>query len=126
MGIGTVFSSLLAIALSMVLVIGLAWATIWVLRKWQDRTMGVDADGNPADRSLRFIRALPLGQRERVVLIEVGDETMLLGVGTGAITMLSRWDRNQRPLPVPGPVPADATAPEFPPSKTPGGARQWP
>ena len=122
MGIGTVFSSLLAIALSMVLVIALAWATIWVLRKWQDRTMGVDQEGNPADRSLRFIRALPLGQRERVVLIEVGDETMLLGVGTGAITMLSRWDRNQRLLPVPPPPEMSDIAPP----KTPGGKRQWP
>lgn len=123
MGIGTVFSSLLAIALSMILVIGLAWATIWVLRKWQDRTMGGGEDGNSNDRSLRFIRALPLGQRERVVLIEVGDETMLLGVGTGAITMLSRWDRDQRPLP----VPAQANAPD--PQAAPKGvtgARQWP
>ena len=122
MGIGTVFSSLLAIALSMVLVIALAWGTIWVLRKWQDRTMGVDQEGNPADRSLRFIRALPLGQRERVVLIVVGDVSMLLGVGTGAITMLSRWDRDQRPLP----VPPQQIAPDLAPQKPAGGQRQYP
>ena len=122
MGIGTVFSSLLAIALSMALVIGLAWGTIWLLRKWQDKTMGVDPEGNNGDRSLRFLRALPLGQRERVVLIEVGDETMLLGVGTGAITMLSRWDKDQRPLP----VPASAAAPDIVPNKTQSGAMQWP
>ncbi len=122
MGIGTVFSSLLAIALSMALVIGLAWGTIWLLRKWQDKTMGVDPEGNNGDRSLRFLRALPLGQRERVVLIEVGDETMLLGVGTGAITMLSRWDKDQRPLP----VPTSAAAPDIVPNKTQSGAMQWP
>lgn len=122
MGIGTVFSSLLAIALSMALVIGLAWGTIWLLRKWQDKTMGVDAEGNGSGRNLRFVRALPLGQRERVVLIEVGDETMLLGVGTGAITMLSRWDKDQRPVP----VPASAAAPEIIPSKLQSGAMQWP
>lgn len=122
MGIGTVFSSLLAIALSMALVIGLAWGTIWLLRKWQDKTMGVDPDSNSGDRSLRFLRALPLGQRERVVLIEVGDETMLLGVGTGAITMLSRWDRNQKPLPVPN----EAANPNITVGKQLPGGMQWP
>ena len=122
MGIGTVFSSLLAIALSMMFVIGLAWGTIWMLRKWQDKTMGVDGEGNPDARNLRFLRALPLGQRERVVLIEVGDETMLLGVGTGAITMLSRWDRNQRPLP----VPPQAAPIEHATSKAATGGMQWP
>lgn len=122
MGIGTVFSSLLAIALSMALVIGLAWGTIWLLRKWQDKTMGVDPDGNSGDRSLRFLRALPLGQRERVVLIEVGDETMLLGVGTGAITMLSRWDRDQKPLP----VPHEAANPNMTAGKPLPGGMQWP
>lgn len=84
--------------------------------------MGVDPEGNNGDRSLRFLRALPLGQRERVVLIEVGDETMLLGVGTGAITMLSRWDKDQRPLP----VPTSAAAPDIVPNKTQSGAMQWP
>ena len=122
MGIGTVLSSLLAIMLSMALVIGLAWGTIWLLRKWQDKTSGGDIEGDSGDRSLRFLRALPLGQRERVVLIEVGDETMLLGVGTGAITMLSRWDKNKRPLP----VPAHAAAPDMVSNKSTTGAMQWP
>ncbi len=121
MGIGTLFSSLLAIVLSMILVIGLAWGTIWVLRKWQDRTMGVDPDNSSGDRSLRFIRALPLGQRERVVLIEVGDETMLLGVGTGAITLLSRWDRDRKALP----VPPQPSVPETL-GNSPAGVRPWP
>ena len=122
MGIGTVLSSLLAIMLSMALVIGLAWGTIWLLKKWQDKTTGGAIEGDSGDRSLRFLRALPLGQRERVVLIEVGDETMLLGVGTGAITMLSRWDKDKRPLPVPAP----ATAPDMMSNKSATGAMQWP
>lgn len=122
MGIGTVLSALLAIVLSMGLVIGLAWGTIWLLRKWQDRTMGVDGETSGNDRNLRFIRALPLGQRERVVLIEVGDETMLLGVGTGAITMLSRWDKNREPLP----VPPQEISPNAPAAKGKLGGLQWP
>ena len=83
--------------------------------------MGVDSEANPGDRSLRFLRALPLGQRERVVLIEVGDETMLLGVGTGAITLLSRWDRDKKPLP----VPPSAAVPDTLLNQT-GGTRSWP
>lgn len=122
MGIGTVLSSLLAIILSMAIVIGLAWGTIWLLKKWQDKTTGGDVESNSGDRNLRFLRALPLGQRERVVLIEVGDETMLLGVGTGAITLLSRWDKDKRSLP----VPASAAAPDMISNKSVTGAMQWP
>ena len=92
MGVGTVISSIVALVLSLALVLGLAWVAIYGLRKWQDRSLGAREAGAANDRSLRFIRALPLGQRERVVLIEVGAETMLLGIGAGGVTLLSRWD----------------------------------
>jgi flagellar protein FliO/FliZ len=92
MGVGTVVSSVLALILSLALVLGLAWGAIFLLRRWQDRALGAREAGTSHDRPLRFVRALPLGQRERVVLIEVGDETMLLGIGAGGVTLLSRWD----------------------------------
>ncbi len=100
----TVLSSLFALVLSMAFVIALAWGTIWLLRKWQDRQLEGSPSADTPSRSLRFVRALPLGQRERVVLIEVGDETMLLGIGSGPITLLSRWDASGRVI-------ADAPAP---------------
>ncbi len=92
MGVGAVVSSIVALVLSLALVLGLAWVAIYGLRKWQDRSLGAREAGAGNGRPLRFVRALPLGQRERVVLIEVGAETMLLGIGAGGVTLLSRWD----------------------------------
>ncbi|MEM6909165.1 MAG: flagellar biosynthetic protein FliO [Pseudomonadota bacterium] len=91
MSIGTIFSSLLATILALAVVLGLAWATIWLLRKLQDSRLRTGDDAVEG-RSLRFVRALPLGPRERLVLIESGGEQLLLGVTGGMITLVARWD----------------------------------
>ncbi len=90
--IWAVLSSILAVVVALALVLGLAWAVLWGLRKLQERQLR-GADGDIDDRPLRFLRALPVGQRERVVLIEAGDETMLLGVTGGGISLIARWPR---------------------------------
>ena len=90
MGFGAVISSIMAVVLSLGLVLGLAWGAIWLLKKVQDRQLGLDKDGS--DRGdIRFLRSLPLGQRERVTLIELDGERMLLGVTAGGISLLARW-----------------------------------
>lgn len=92
MGIGAVLSSILAVVLSLALVLGLAWGAIWLLKKLQDRQLGVD--GETADiGNIRFLRSLPLGQRERVALIEVNGERLLLGITAGGISLLARYDK---------------------------------
>lgn len=99
MGIGAVVSSLLAIILALALVLGLAWAVIWLLRRLQDRQMGGGGtDGEDAGRTLRFVRALPIGPRERLVLVEVGGEQLLVGVGGGLVTLVAHWDQAGRPV----------------------------
>jgi flagellar protein FliO/FliZ len=90
MGVGTVFSSILAVVLALGLVLGLAWGAIWLLKKVQDRQLGIDKD-NPGRGDIRFLRSLPLGQRERVALIEVDGERILLGVTAGGISKLAHW-----------------------------------
>jgi flagellar protein FliO/FliZ len=90
MGFGTFLSSILALVLALTFVLGLAWAFIWLLRKWQDHQTGVLTNG-ANDRPIRFLRSLPLGQRERVTMIATHDEVMLLGVSAGSITLLARW-----------------------------------
>ncbi len=92
MGIGTVISSILAVVLSLGFVLGLAWGAIWLLKKLQDRQMGVGSNGDDPD-AIRFLRSMPLGQRERVALIEVDGERLLLGVTTGGISLLARSGR---------------------------------
>jgi flagellar protein FliO/FliZ len=115
MGVGTVVSSIVALVLSLGLVLGLAWGSIYLLRRWQDRSMGGREAGSGNDRPLRFVRALPLGPRERVVLIEVGEELMLLGIGAGGVTLLQRWDEAGAPLPAAAmPAPAAPATPVKP------------
>lgn len=96
MGIGAVLSSILAVVIALAFVLGLAWGVIWLLKKFQDRQLGVSELGGEA-RAIRFVRSMPLGQRERVALIEVGDETLLLGVTGGSITLLARWQGDNVP-----------------------------
>lgn len=98
MGIGTILSSLLAVVLALAVVLGLAWAVIWLLRKLQDSRLRTGEDGVEG-RSLRFVRALPLGPRERIVLVESGGEQLLLGVTGGVITLVAHWDAAGETLP---------------------------
>jgi flagellar protein FliO/FliZ len=90
MGFGAFLSSILALVLALAFVLGLAWGFIWLLRKVQDQQSGALADG-AGDRPIRFLRSLPLGQRERVTLISAHGEVMLIGVCAGSITLLARW-----------------------------------
>ena len=90
MGFGTFLSSMLALIIALAFVLGLAWAFIWLLRKWQDQQTGALGDGIN-DRPIRFLRSLPLGQRERVTLISAHGEVLLIGVCAGSITLLARW-----------------------------------
>ncbi len=90
MGLGTVFSSIVAMIIALALVLALAWGAIWVIKKVQDRQLGV-RDDLATTRTMHFIRSMPLGQRERIVLVEVGDREMLLGVTAGGINLLADW-----------------------------------
>ena len=88
MSLAAVFSSLLAVVIALVIVLGLAYLAIRLLRTWQDR---VQANRDEGGQPIRFLRAMPLGQNERVALIEAQGETMLIGVTSGSITLLARW-----------------------------------
>lgn len=97
MGIGAVLSSILAVVIALAFVLGLAWGVIWLLKKVQDKQLGV-VEGAGETREIKFLRSMPLGQRERVALIEVGGETLLLGVTGGSITLLVRWPDDKAPV----------------------------
>ncbi len=65
----------------------LAWGLI---RGW--RRLQTFGGRSPADDTgaLRFVRALPVGSRERVVLLDHGGERWMLGVTAGGISLLAR------------------------------------
>lgn len=94
MGFGAVLSSLLAVVFALIVVLALAWGAIRLLRTWQDR---FQSGGEDAGNPIRFLRAMPLGQNERVALIEARGEVMLVGITTGGITLLARWPEGDTP-----------------------------
>ncbi|WP_240653088.1 FliO/MopB family protein [Sphingomonas crocodyli] len=94
--IGTAISGLLGTIIALAIVLGIAWFVLKAMRQWQDRGIG-RRPGEP-DRQLRFIRALPVGQRERVMLIEAEGEVMLIGVATGSVRLLRNWGKEGAPL----------------------------
>lgn len=87
--IGTALSGLFGTIIALAVVLGLAWVCLRLLRQWQDRGMGIRSD--QPDRQLRFVRALALGPRERLVLVEAEGELMLIGVSAGSVDLLRSW-----------------------------------
>lgn len=93
MSIGTFFLSLLSVVLALGVVLLLAWFSLRLLRKWNDRFQG----GEGQEQPIRFLRAMAVGQRERLALIEVRGEVMLVGVTGGGISLLARWPNGTTP-----------------------------
>ncbi len=73
--------SLFDLIVSMLIVVSLIVAVVWLLRKMPGMQRGVG-------RNLRFIDGLNVGQKERVVLVEVAGERILLGVASGSVNLL--------------------------------------
>lgn len=76
---------LFTVLIAMALVLGLAFFSIRFLKKVQT--------GAPSGDEIRFVRALPLGPRERATVVIWRDEVLLLGVTAGGVTVLDRRTR---------------------------------
>lgn len=72
------------LGMGLVLVVGLILLLAWLVR----RVNGVPAGG----QGMKVLAALPLGQRERAVLVQVGEQQMLLGVAPGRVSLLVEFD----------------------------------
>lgn len=70
--------------LGLTLVVGVILLLAWLLR----RVNGIPAQG----QGMKVLAALPLGQRERAVLVQIGQEQLLLGVAPGRVSLLARFD----------------------------------
>jgi len=77
----SVFTMLLALAF----VLALAWFSIRLLRRLQ-----LGRAPPQQGEALRFVRALPVGPRERVVVVQYRGEEWVLGVTAGGISLLGR------------------------------------
>lgn len=76
--VGEVLAALLLVIIAIV-------AASWLMR----RASGINLGGNLA---IKVLAAMPLGQRERVILIEVGDTQLLLGVTASGVNRLHEFD----------------------------------
>ncbi len=77
-GMGAQMTKLL---LGLLLVIGLIFLLAWLLRRMQQL--------NPrSNQAIKLISTQALGPRERLVLVQVGSEQVLVGLSAGRITPL--------------------------------------
>ena len=95
--VGGVLGSLLLVV---ALIVGLAWA----LRRLQFARTG-------GTQLIQVVAQLPLGPRERVVLVRIGEHQALLGVGPGGVTSLQLLDAAIAPVANAAAVPAGAGDP---------------
>ena len=72
---------LLRVTLGLVLVLALVALLAWALRRFARLGLG---GGN----LVRVLAAVPVGTRERVVLVQVGSQQLLVGVAPGSVRTL--------------------------------------
>ena len=87
MSSGAFLGSLVAVAAALALVLGTAFVVLRLVRGWNDRPARAGDPGQP----IRFLRAMAVGQRERIALVEVRGDILLIGVTSGAVSLLARW-----------------------------------
>ena len=76
---------MLQFALGLAVVLGLIVAAGWLMKRF---SIGPSASG-----LVRVIAGAAVGQRERVVVVEVGDTWMVLGVAPGRVSALHTMAR---------------------------------
>ncbi|WP_407316753.1 flagellar biosynthetic protein FliO [Pseudomonas sp. nanlin1] len=98
---GSMAGQLSQVVLGLLAVVVLIFALAWLLRRVQQATPG-------GGQVIELIGSRALGPRDRLVLVQVGDEQILLGLSTGRITPLHVLHK-----PVSVPDKAEQATPEF-------------
>jgi len=74
---------LLRLIASLVLVFGLLGGLLWALKKMQARLQGPSAD-----RKMAVLESLSLAPRQKIALIQIGTQQLVVGITPTAITPL--------------------------------------
>lgn len=82
--------SFLQMLFGLALVLGLLFAGVWFLKK-------LSGTAGPNGQIARVVSATPIGTRERVVIVELGQTWLVLGVTPSSINTLAEMPR--QPLP---------------------------
>ena len=97
--------SLTQVTLSLLLVLGAVFAAAWVTR----RLRGLGKFGNGV---LHVVTEIAVGTKERVVLVQVGEQQLLIGVAPGRVSTLHVLDEPVKPqIPTTPVPPAGGSAP---------------
>ncbi|MHC6645859.1 flagellar biosynthetic protein FliO [Alteromonas sp. HB246098] len=79
-------TSILSIFLSLLVVVGVIFALAYVMRRFNVTAMG----GN----QMKVAASMVVGTKEKIMVIQVGDEQHLIGVTSHNISHLSKLDKN--------------------------------
>ncbi|MEX0737929.1 MAG: flagellar biosynthetic protein FliO [Pseudohongiella sp.] len=90
-GQGAIFAggsdAMLQTAIWLLVIVGLILLLAWAVRRFTN--IGPRSVGG-----MRVLSALPVGNRERIALVQVGDKQLLIGVAPGHVSTLHVFDEN--------------------------------
>ena len=95
-------SSALQMVLGLIVVLGLLLGALWLLKR-------INQPRGAVEGLMRVVAGVAVGPRERVVILELGNSWLVLGVAPGQVSTLAEIPRQE--LPAGAQVP---TAGEFP------------
>ncbi len=72
------------LVISLILVVGLIFACIWLIKRLSNLNHATEGQ-------LSTIASLSLGARERIVLVQVGEQQVLIGVAPGRVSKLQTF-----------------------------------
>lgn len=87
-------SSALQMIFGLVLVLALLLGALWLLKR-------ISEPRGPVAGLMRVVAGVTVGARERVVILELGNSWLVLGVAPGQVTTLAEIPRQEMPDPPP-------------------------
>ena len=91
---GSAAGSLMQTTFALLLVLGLLAALAWFLKRYGPKAAGGSAN-------LRMVGALNLGGRERIMVVEVGDQWIVVGTSPGRVNALATMPKQHTVEPHP-------------------------
>jgi flagellar protein FliO/FliZ len=91
--------SILQVIFSLLFVLAAIVLVAWILKR-------INLPQNAPGSALKVVSGVAVGQRERIVLVEVNDTWLVVGVAPGQVTALHTMPKNVLP------APPDTTTPE--------------
>ncbi|HZP85926.1 MAG TPA: flagellar biosynthetic protein FliO [Burkholderiales bacterium] len=85
---------LLQAVLGLAVVLALIWGAAWIMRRLQPNIGG-------AQGALKLVASQAVGQRERIVVVEIADQWLVVGVAPGNVNAIASLSKGTLPPPVP-------------------------